>query len=41
MEDKQIPEKNSKKRVYIEIGDNLFWLCWWIGIFLLMFFGKC
>jgi hypothetical protein len=41
MEDKKIPEKDTKKRVYIEIGDNLYWLLFWFGIFILIFFGKC
>ena len=35
-------EKNSNKTTYrFEIGDNVYWILWWFGIFTLMFFEKC
>jgi hypothetical protein len=31
----------NKKTYRFEIGDNVYWLLWWTGIFILMFFEKC
>lgn len=36
----EIPDTN-KKTYRFEIGDNVYWLLWWTGIFILMFFEKC
>lgn len=38
MEDKN---KERKVKHYIEIGDNVFWAIFWIGVFILMAMGKC
>jgi len=32
---------NNKKTYRFEIGDNVYWILWWFGIFTLMFFEKC
>jgi hypothetical protein len=35
-------DKNSNKTTHrFEIGDNVYWILWWFGIFTLMFFEKC
>ena len=34
-------EYNNRVRYTYDIGDNLFWILWWFGIFTLMFFEKC
>jgi hypothetical protein len=39
MEDKNKEEKKVKH--YIEIGDNIFWAIFWIGVFILMAMDKC
>jgi hypothetical protein len=31
----------NKKTYRFEIGDNVYWIFWWTGIFILMFFEKC
>lgn len=31
----------NRKTFRFEIGDNVYWLLWWTGIFILMFFEKC
>lgn len=37
----KIYPKTDRKKIHIEIGDNLYWLLLWFGVFILMFFGKC
>jgi|LauGreDrversion4_2_1035121.scaffolds.fasta_scaffold243593_2 hypothetical protein len=31
----------NRKTFRFEIGDNVYWLLWWTGIFILLFFEKC
>jgi hypothetical protein len=40
-EDLQSETKTNKKTYRFEIGDNVYWILWWFGIFTLMFFEKC
>ncbi len=40
-EETQSETKNNKKTYRFEIGDNVYWILWWFGIFTLMFFEKC
>jgi len=40
--DKTIENRNAKKIIYrFEIGDNLYYILWWFGLFTLIFFEKC
>jgi len=36
----EIPDPN-KKTYRFDIGDNVYWILWWTGVFILMFFEKC
>jgi hypothetical protein len=31
----------NRKTFRFEIGDNVYWILWWFGIFILLFFEKC
>jgi hypothetical protein len=35
------PIDSNRKTFRFEIGDNVYWILWWTGIFILMFFEKC
>jgi len=36
----ELPDPN-KKTYRFDIGDNVYWILWWTGVFILMFFEKC
>lgn len=31
----------NRKTLRFEIGDNMYWILWWTGVFILLFFEKC
>ena len=35
------PVDPNRKTIRFEIGDNVYWILWWFGIFTLLFFEKC
>ena len=35
------PVDPNRKTIRFEIGDNVYWILWWFGVFTLLFFEKC